>query len=125
MIFSGFGRAPSTYVDKRHPYIFPSSPSFLPCVTHPPAAANGPRGLIFWHVDGTYVWLDSFWSIGVKGQKSMKICHFRADFGHTGYVWDYLGPGRVRWGTIGSMPSNIEFPKCSATSNELHIKINN
>ena len=22
-------------------------------------------------------------------------------------MWDYSGPGRVRWGTIGSMPTNF------------------
>ncbi len=37
----------------------------------------------------------------------MKICLFWADFGHRGFVWDYSGPGRVRWGTIGSMPTNF------------------
>ncbi len=47
-----------------------------------------------------------------QGQKSIKICLFRADFGHRGYVWDYLGPGRVQWGTFGSMPTNLgNLPK--------------
>ena len=32
-----------------HHHIFPSFPSFLPYVTHSPAATNGPRGLIFWY----------------------------------------------------------------------------
>ena len=42
----------------------------------------------------------------------MKICLFSADFGHRGCVWDYSGPGRVRWGTIGSMPTNFgNLPK--------------
>ncbi len=42
----------------------------------------------------------------------MKICLFWADFSHRGYVWDYSEPGRVRWGTIGSMPSNFgNLPK--------------
>ncbi len=40
-----------------------------------------------------------------QGQISMKICLFWADFGHRGYVWGFSGPGRVRWGTIGSMPT--------------------
>ncbi len=47
-----------------------------------------------------------------QGQISMKICLFQADFGHRGCVWDYSGPGRVRWGTIGSMPTNFgNLPK--------------
>ncbi len=37
----------------------------------------------------------------------MKICLFCATFGPRGYVWDYSWPGRVMWGTIGSMPTNI------------------
>ena len=47
-----------------------------------------------------------------QGKKSTKICLFWAYFGHRGHVWDYSGPGRVRWGTIGSMPTKFgNLPK--------------
>ncbi len=32
---------------------------------------------------------------------------FSGPISHRGYVWDYSEPGRVRWGTIGSMPTNF------------------
>ncbi len=42
----------------------------------------------------------------------MKICLLQAVFSHMGYMWDYSEPGRVRWGTIGSMPTNFgNLPK--------------
>ncbi len=42
----------------------------------------------------------------------MKICLFWANFSHRGYVWDYSEPVRVRWGTIGSLPTNFgNLPK--------------
>ncbi len=48
----------------------------------------------------------------VKGQISIKICLLWAVFGHRGYMWDYSEPRSVRWGTIGSMPTNFgNLPK--------------
>ena len=51
------------------------------------------------------------WGSKVKVGNPQKYA-FRADFGHRGYVWDYSGPGRVRWGTFGTMPTNFgNLPK--------------
>ncbi len=102
----------------KHPenlYIFPSFPSFR-VYPHPPVAADGPTGLIFGMNVGFGCGLLIFGKSGSKvkgqGQKSLKICLFGADYGHRGYMWDYLGPGRVRWGTFGSMPTNFgNLPK--------------
>ncbi len=42
----------------------------------------------------------------------MKTCLFWAVFGHRGHMWDYSEPRGVRWGTIGSMPTNFgNLPK--------------
>ncbi len=84
--------------------------AFLPGVCHTPSCRS--RWIYehdFWHDDGSWVCDADFCKIGVigqgQGQKSTKICLFWAYFGHRGHVWDYSGPGRVRWGTIGSMPT--------------------
>ncbi len=88
----------------------------LPCVTRPPAVPNGPRDLNF----GMRMYLDPDSTlfgklrskVKGKGQISMKICLFWAVFGHKGYMWDYSEPRKVRWGTIGSMPTNFgSLPK--------------
>ncbi len=86
------------------------------CVTLPPAIAVGPTDMIFGMMMGIGYGMLIFAKSGAKvkgqGQKSTKIFFFWAYFGHMGYVWDYSEPGRVRWGTIGSMPTNFgNLPK--------------
>ena len=85
--------------------------AFLPSVTRSPAAADGPTGLNF------SMWVDLEANsmifgklrskVKVQVQISTEICPFWAIFGHRGYMWDYSEPGRVRWGIIGSMPTNL------------------
>ena len=76
----------------------------------------GPRGSIFGRDVGPDCSLPIFGFLRSKvkgqGQISMKICLFWAVFGHRGYMWGYSEPKRVRWGTIGSMPTNFDnLPK--------------
>ncbi len=99
-----------------HHNIFPSFPSVLASVTASPAAANGPTDMIFGMKVcfdyGMLIFGKSRSRVKGQGRKSTKICLFWADFGHRGYVWGYSGPGRVRWGTYGSMPTNFgKLPK--------------
>ncbi len=42
-----------------------------------------------------------------QGRKSTKICLFWAIFGHRSWVCVRSGPGRVRWGTFGSVPTKF------------------
>ncbi len=98
-------------------YIFPSFPSVRLCVRHRLSCrSRWTYRHDFWHDDGSWVWHADFCKIWVIGQRSRSKIHenmpFLGLFWSQGHVWYYSGPGRVKWGTIGSMPTNFgNLPK--------------